>query len=134
MSPLPTESAQSRSAGGADRVLLVVTGAMLLLIIVLLGVLWLRTRSQLYDARAELIKAQNQSDGRIMLSQLLKDKPIHLRVDRAGLTSRPATLDGKAATALHLPASIGQEFGFRAGDVIVVDQPTSAPAGVAAEP
>jgi hypothetical protein len=103
--------------------------ALLLLIIALLGGLWVSTRARALQAERLADRLSRQEEGgRILLRELLKEQPLPVRVYRAGLASRPATLDDKTVSVLHLPARMAETLGFLPGDVVVVEQapPTTA--------
>ncbi len=119
----------------ADTKFVTMVGVLLLTIIVLLAGLWLRTRRRARRAEQLVSDFVRQRD-RLgpAIEQAMAEHAKRLSVRREQLLTRPVNLNGREVAALHLPAEQAQRIGFQPGDVIVVDQPTTAPATTRAGP
>jgi len=113
---------------------LAAVGALLVLIIVCLAVLWGSESRRRLAAERNLAALKRRSAGiEAMLTRTMLEGPVEpLVVAREQLPARTVRLDGKEATALMLGAEAGQRMGFFPGDVIVIcpspaTRPSDAP-------
>ena len=140
--PPGREPGQSRS----DARYLAVVGALMVLIIAALAVLWVTENYRRRNAEADLAKYKQLSaifgkgmpamplEGLRPLQGLAADEEEVQPVRREDLFPMTMTLDGQKKTVYGLSAAKAQRLGFHPGDVIVVSelpatQPASAPAG-----
>ncbi len=128
MNDTKQENEKSALPGGY----LAAVGALVVVVMISLAVLWMTERMRRSTAEAELARLQRQ------YSQLGSTLAGGFFGGGGGPATRPAaggdlprkqiTLDGRPREALLLAAEAGRRFGFRPGDVIIVSGAQTAPA------
>ena len=136
------DEGNNRPRGGAEAKSLVFIGALLVVIVAALAVLWLKERRARIEAEREMASLAGRGGLQQMLGQMLQAPPPMgpLRpgaeaptgpgpVRREDLYSETVEFKGRSTTVLYIAAEAGRRFGFRGGDVIVVaEEPASLPA------
>jgi len=122
-------------AAGVDGRYYAAVGALLVVIIAVLGVLWLRERRMTAALQRELAETrQRTATGaglQAALSRLAAPRgPTTRPLARADLPAETVTWNGRSRTVLRVGAAAGRRLGLEPGDVIVVSPP---PAGGADE-
>ena len=109
---------------------IIAVGGLLVLTIALLAGLWIRERKRAQRAEQKVVTlTQQNSKMSLLMWQKMQQPVARTTVPRDRLKTRQVTLDGREVAALLLPAGQAQRLGFRAGDVVLVEQmPTTATA------
>ncbi len=115
---------------------LAVIGALVVVIMISLAVLWMTERLRRDAAEVELtrVKRKNTQLGDALTGGFISSGgPSGARpVVRDDLPQKYVTLDGRRKSALLIGASAGKRFGFQPGDVIIVSQAQTRPATASA--
>lgn len=118
----PTSPTQDDDRAASQRFVWVVT-ALLVMINLTLAALVILERRNHQQTRDALRQEQqkNQNIAQLLLGGNMTAGPA--AVNRASLPRLPGEWNGRAVTALVLPAGRGREMGFQAGDLVWVAQP-----------
>ena len=131
MNATPPDTGHMQTSQDSRYLLLV--GGMLVLIIVLLGVLWMRERNARIAAEDRLARLRIQQQPGQMgqaLQQMILRRQMEVvgAIRREDLPRERGVLDGRPVTVIHLGASGGRRLGFEPGDVVAISsEPASAP-------
>ena len=113
---------ETSGRGLSDKNFMMVAGALLLAIILMMAALWLGTRKRALAAEARVAQLGQQLQA-LQMQMVMGQGPggrLQIGIDRRGLTTRQAVLDGQKTQVLVMPAELGELLGFAPGDVVVV--------------
>jgi len=139
------EPAERPDSTRPDTWYVMIVGALLVVIIAALSVLWLNERRARMDAEVRLSRLRGAGGSfQNVLDEMLKSRQFveppeeaaatqpheQLRpVRREDLWAETVEFKGRPRTVLYVSAEAGRRFGFRDGDVVVVGEgPASRPA------
>ncbi|MFB3891029.1 MAG: hypothetical protein ACE15C_03290 [Phycisphaerae bacterium] len=117
-----------------DSTYLIIVGALLLLIIAALAILWMTERRGRLRAEAEAASAKRISQAlqnaiaEFALRPPAATVPATAPISRADAFSKTANIDGRERTVFLISAEAGRRFGFLPGDVIEVGNATTTQA------
>lgn len=133
--PVSTNQAKASTSAASGNFYNILMGVLLLVIIVSLTMLWMRERSRRRDAEAAIATLEEthskfkQQAGQLMLQQFGGGPDSPAGIQRGDFEPQEVTLDGKKALAIKVSAGAGRKVGLLPGDVLVVAQAATAPAG-----
>ena len=118
---------------GSESRYFAIVGALLVVIIVMLGALWLRERRAVSALGAELEATRERATAgaglQAALSRLTARQATTRPLAREDLPAETVTWDGRRRTVLRVSASAGRRLGLEPGDAIVVSEPPASAPG-----